>query len=530
MSPRFGSPWRKTKTEGSPAEPVVASAEPVAAPAEPAEPIVESFGAPASALGVQSSLATATPEPSAGSAAETDVRSDSLSRGLTELAEYPEALLSWVAEDGYPLSVAIPIDVVPDEGLLRFTEPSGFKIPSGAIVGLTGSSINVLPDGGFDERRHVTVWGSATARPRGRFLLKPSRAWSWSQNDPPLPAAYERRLPKARRYYSALSAERGTRVRPRVSVDTLFLRATRASLLGATLVPVLVGLAVAARAGFFDMVAALLTVCAAVLVHLGFNVANDVFDKLLGADDANATPTRFSGGSRVLQSALITLREMSVLSLGLLALAAVLGLVLIGLHGSVTLVAIAVAGVVIGLAYTMPPLKLAYRGLGEVAAAIGFGPLMLLGAYTIQTGGTLAVDAVLVSLPIGALAATILIVNGIPDRAADSTAGKKTLAVRLSRKAILRVVDLAMLFAFTATVVGVGAGVLPVFGLLVLVAAVPAARVATALANASDEPYGLVGPMAANIGLHLAFGALVLCAYALAIADQAALGLRPFLW
>jgi len=106
----------------------------------------------------------------------------------------------------------------------------------------------------------------------------------------PLPAAYERSLPKARRYFDVLSAERGELVRPKLPRGLLFFRATRAPFLSATFAPVLLGLAVAARVGMFDVLTAVITLVAASFVHLGLNVANDVFDRLQGADDANPTP------------------------------------------------------------------------------------------------------------------------------------------------------------------------------------------------------------------------------------------------
>jgi hypothetical protein len=88
--------------------------------------------------------------------------------GLVRLSRYRRAVLSWVAEDAYPVNVYVEIEVKPGEGVVRFSEPPGFKVAAGSIVAITGSHVHPLPGGGFDERRHVTVWGVATARPRGR--------------------------------------------------------------------------------------------------------------------------------------------------------------------------------------------------------------------------------------------------------------------------------------------------------------------------------------------------------------------------
>ena len=76
----------------------------------------------------------------------------------------------------------------------------------------------------------------------------------------------------------------------------------------------LLGILIAASHGFFDLAAAALTIIGAAFVQLGLNVANDVFDTVQGADDANVTPTKFSGGSRVIQYGLVTLRQMATLA------------------------------------------------------------------------------------------------------------------------------------------------------------------------------------------------------------------------
>ena len=107
------------------------------------------------------------------------------------------------------------------------------------------------------------------------------------------------------RYFDALSAERGTPVKPKLSFGFLTLRTTRLPFLTATIVPVTLGILIAASHGSFDAVAALLTIIGACFVQLGLNVANDVFDTMSGADDANVTPTQFSGGSRVIQYGLV---------------------------------------------------------------------------------------------------------------------------------------------------------------------------------------------------------------------------------
>ena len=106
-----------------------------------------------------------------------------------------------------------------------------------------------------------------------------------------------------------------------------------------------------------------------------------------------------------------------------------MGIYLVIARSSPELFLIGIAGIIVSLAYTAPPLKLVYRGFGEIAVAVGFGPLMVLGAYVVQTE-TLSWEALVASFPVAILIALVLYINEIPDRKGDSLAGKRTLPVR----------------------------------------------------------------------------------------------------
>ena len=127
----------------------------------------------------------------------------------------------------------------------------------------------------------MTVWGRATALDGG-VALTADRAWGWDESEVPFFEYSERSVGQSRKYFDALSAERGTPVRPRLSLGFLTLRATRLPFLTATIVPVVLGILIAATHGSFDLVAALLTIIGASFVQLGLNVANDVFDTASG--------------------------------------------------------------------------------------------------------------------------------------------------------------------------------------------------------------------------------------------------------
>lgn len=451
--------------------------------------------------------------------------------GLRRLADFPFALLTWVDADGYPVSAAVQPTIDAATGSVSFSPPAGLTVPLEVEISLTGSHIRPQPGIGYDERRHVTVWGTARRGAQGRLAFTASAAWGWDEASIPFPEYVERQVGQSERYFARLSAEAGRIVRPKLSFGWLTLRATRLPFLSATFIPVLIGIAIAAAHGFFDLPAALLTLVGAAAVHLGLNVANDVFDARLGADDQNVNPTQFSGGSRVIQYGLVRLPRMAAISAAFYAVALTVGLVLLLTRYSPALLVIGVLGIALSLFYTAPPLKLVYRGLGELTTAIGFGPLMLVGAYVVQTVGLLRPEPFVASLPIALLVMLILYVNEVPDRSADARAGKRTLPVRLPRGLVINLYLGAAAAAFAAIVLGVLAGLLPIPALLALLPLPLVGRVREGLVRYYDQPYGLMAIMAVNIRVHLFVGALLLTAYMLvllisALAPAAPLYLR----
>jgi 1,4-dihydroxy-2-naphthoate octaprenyltransferase len=441
-----------------------------------------------------------------------------LHEGLAKLATYPYQILTFVDPDGYPVSVAVAASIDADGGSATFASPAGLTIPTDADVSLTGSHIRPQPGYGYDERRHVTVWGrtasaSDSGAGRGAVTFTAARAWGWDEAEVPFFEYSERSTGQSKRYFDALSVERGTPVKPRLSFGWLALRTTRLPFLSATIVPVVLGIAIAARHGSFDLLTAVLTVIGASFVQLGLNVANDVFDTAQGADDANLTPTKFSGGSRVIQYGLVSFRQMAGLATIFYVAAGLIGLLLLALRGSTELLVIGVVGFIVSIGYTAPPLKFVYRGLGEIAVAIGFGPLMLLGAYVVQTRGALSWEPFVASLPIALLVALILYVNEIPDRRGDARAGKRTLPVRLPKPTVIAIYQVAAVAAYLIVVVGVVVGQLPIPALLALLSAPLALQVSRGLAPNYDNPYGLMAVMGVNVKVHLYAGLLLLAGY-----------------
>ena len=298
---------------------------------------------------------------------------------------------------------------------------------------------------------------------------------------------------------------------PRPSKTALFINAARLPFLTATAVPVLLGAAIAWSDGHLDLPLFVLTLAGACCFHIAHNVINDYFDYRSGVDSANLTPTPFSGGSRVIQRGLMSPDAVRNLAILFYAIGVAIGLVLVAARG-VGVLAFGVLGFLTGFLYTAPRLQLAHRGLGEVMVALGFGPILVLGSYYVQTGQVSA-EAFWASLPVALLIAAVLYINEIPDRLWDAKTGKRTLIVRLSPEAAIRGYAVIMLAAYGAIVVGVIAGLMPaatLIGLLTL----PMTRSAyRTLRNNSNYPYRLIPANATTIFVHLLTGLALFAGY-----------------
>lgn len=217
-----------------------------------------------------------------------------------------------------------------------------------------------------------------------------------------------------------------TGVRPR-SIAAWVL-ATRPATLSAAFVPVAVGSGVAAAVGGFRLDAALAALLGAALLQIGTNFANDVFDYEKGADDE-----RRLGPTRAVQAGLLPARHVR-LGMGVaFGLATLAGAYLTAIAGWAVVV-IGIASVLSGIAYTGGPFPLGYHGLGDLFVLIFFGFVAVCGTAFVQVGHVPAL-AWWASVPPGAVATAILVVNNVRDRPTDALVGKRTLAVRLGRRA-----------------------------------------------------------------------------------------------
>lgn len=204
--------------------------------------------------------------------------------------------------------------------------------------------------------------------------------------------------------------------------------AARVPTLTAAVAPVLVGSAAAAGDGMFAPLPAVAALIAAVSIQIGTNFHNDALDFLQGADTAGRL-----GPARATQAGLLPARHVLAGAYLCLGIAAAAGVYLVALRGWPVLLA-GLMSIAAALAYTASPLRLGYRGLGDLFVFIFFGVVAVVGSDYVQSGEVRAV-AVAASVPVGLLASAILVLNNLRDIETDRAAGKRTLAVRLGPRA-----------------------------------------------------------------------------------------------
>ncbi len=226
-----------------------------------------------------------------------------------------------------------------------------------------------------------------------------------------------------------MSTSSGTDRAPNgVKKDSLkaWILATRPATLTVGLIPVLVGTAVARSMHALRIGPALAALLGAIFIQIGTNLANDVFDYEKGADTAERL-----GPLRVTQAGLIDPHNVRLGMYISFALATVMGMYLTWMAGPLILL-IGVLSIASGVAYTGGPYPLGYNGLGDLFVFLFFGLVAVCGTVFVQAA-TIPTLAVWASLPVGAIATAVLVVNNLRDGPTDVKAGKRTLVVRFGR-------------------------------------------------------------------------------------------------
>jgi len=279
--------------------------------------------------------------------------------------------------------------------------------------------------------------------------------------------------------------------------------ATRPKFFPASALPVIAGTAWGAYvAGAFDAYVFVLALIATVLVHAASNVLNDVGDEDIGTDRINEQRIYpYTGGSRFIQMGILSQSNMRVLGISLLLVAALLGLALFIAKGPAILL-FGLAGIALGVLYSLGPVRLSALGIGETAVAVAFGVIPVSGAAWLQ-GASIDANVILFSLPVSIWVGAILLINEVPDISADGSSGKNTLPVRLGLTATSRlylcmniVAVLVVIYLTLQDTLPMLAPLVPA-GLLIL-----AWRAAAAIKTGVKERDAMTQAIESTLGIH----------------------------
>tara|TARA_B100001964_G_C14261902_1_gene616113 strand:- start:1298 stop:2197 length:900 start_codon:yes stop_codon:yes gene_type:complete len=252
----------------------------------------------------------------------------------------------------------------------------------------------------------------------------------------------------------------------------IWFDAVRLKFLPQGIFPVILGSAVAwYSVGVFNLHYFFLVFIAMTLVQFGLTMLNDIQDYQLGTDGSSTSEKNpYSGGSGVLVDGAINSKEMLIVVFIFYLCALLIGLYLT-IKTGLPLFYLIIVGFFLSIFYSAPPLRLAYRGFGELAMLIGYGPIITLGAYYVQVN-SFATQAFLAGLVPGILMWAMIIINEIPDYKEDKRAKKKNLVVRIGRKKGLNAFILSVGFIFLFITSMSLLGVFPLLSLISLLSGI----------------------------------------------------------
>jgi 1,4-dihydroxy-2-naphthoate octaprenyltransferase len=268
---------------------------------------------------------------------------------------------------------------------------------------------------------------------------------------------------------------------PRPSGLRIWTAAARLRTLPASIAPVLVGTALAGYVGTFRPLRFVAALVGAIFIQVGTNLSNDYSDARRGADTEDRLgPVRVTAGGLVPPARVLLATYVSF------AVAVLAGAYLVVVAGW-QLLLVGAASILAGVLYTGGPRPYGYEGLGEVFVFLFFGIVAVAGSFFVQVRH-LSWEAFALAVPVGLLAAAILVVNNVRDIDTDRRAGKRTLAVRLGRSRTRALFAVAVYVAYPLAPVTWWFGPLRAWMLLPWLTLPLAVRLVRSVRNRTDGP------------------------------------------
>ncbi len=208
-----------------------------------------------------------------------------------------------------------------------------------------------------------------------------------------------------------------------------WVRASRPQTLPASVIPVFTGASLAHYHQLFRWDTTVVALICALLIQVGTNFANDYYDFIKGADRDDRI-----GFTRATSAGLVTPQAMFRATYLTMTIAFFTGLYLVWIAGW-PIFLIGILSLIFGIAYTGGPYPLGYNGLGDIFVFIFFGFAAVMGTYYVNAFEWSA-DAFIASVPVGALAVNILVINNLRDVHQDVISEKRTLGVLFGENAL----------------------------------------------------------------------------------------------
>jgi 1,4-dihydroxy-2-naphthoate polyprenyltransferase len=303
---------------------------------------------------------------------------------------------------------------------------------------------------------------------------------------------------------------------------TVWYRAIRLHYVPPSFLPAIIGAFVAWTQHYRPDIPAFLLVLIGVTVnHFGLNMLDDACDFLHNIDcTLPGQKNPYTGGSGVLTEGLLSPRQLVSAAVFCFAITCGIGLYLTIVHGWPVL-AFGVFGIFCSVFYTLPPIKFGYRGMGEFGLLINFGPVIGLGAYYVQAH-SLALEPFLVSLVLGVMMWSEIVINEIPDFKDDRRGGKRNLVVRAGRKAAVFLYSAGLLVAYGILLYAILRGFAPLATVAGFVSLPYALRSIVVLRTEYLNSVRMLPANLAMIKTHLLTGLGIIAGYAIYFWQHAA--------
>jgi 1,4-dihydroxy-2-naphthoate octaprenyltransferase len=291
--------------------------------------------------------------------------------------------------------------------------------------------------------------------------------------------------------------------------------ASRPRTFTATYAPMGIAAAVAIEDDVFRIIPFILALIGTLFLQTAANLINEYFDYVRGADELKE-----AGQGMTIKGKILTPREVALGAIFSVVAGSLIGLYLLWQSGPL-LWWIGVGGVLVAVTYTAGPFPLAYHGLGEIAAGVFMGPLIVIGAYYVMDTDVYA-DLIWISFPIMLMVAAILHANNIRDMEADRAANKQTLAVMFGIR-FARIEYAALVYlSYVSLVIIVVFGLAPPTALLALIT-LPEAYALVTVINTRTDTASLHQAQGRTAKLHGQFALMIVIGWLIWLAGEAIL-------